>query len=161
MKLKHYPPTPKLGDTKTIIKFAWWPTRVEDSLIWLERYEEVWTFSVCYSSLGGKLPNPLPYDDWKFTCKNLYSRYGLPDFKNPPPSPLKEGVMKSEVKGDTGGTQGPPPTNHSKDPDATPLHTQIDVTKVIAGNPNRIREDFKTKTITPTYILSDGTKVWK
>ena len=123
MKLKTYPPTPKLGDTKTIIKFAWWPTRVENSLIWLERYEEVWTFSVCYSSLGGKLSNPIPYDDCKFTCKKLYNVIDCLE----KPTPLTDRKLYNVT-----------------DPDSRSLQTQIYLKKVIPGNPRMIREDFTT-----------------
>jgi len=29
---------PKEGDKKTVAKFAWFPTQVEDHMVWLERY---------------------------------------------------------------------------------------------------------------------------
>lgn len=110
MKLKQYPPTPKLGDTKTIIKFAWWPTRVEDSLIWLERYEATYEWN---EYAVGYEHSSESYWDLKST-KLIVNKPGLPDFKNTTPAPLKEGAMKSEVKGNTGPTQVPPPKHVQK-----------------------------------------------
>jgi hypothetical protein len=46
MKLKTIPiiPKPKEGDIKEERKFAWWPKKVEDKLIWLEHYKAISKF---------------------------------------------------------------------------------------------------------------------
>lgn len=48
MRLKKYALTsaPKDGDFKIIYPFAWWPKRVEDNLIWLERYQRAFKYAV-------------------------------------------------------------------------------------------------------------------
>ena len=37
---------PKEGETKEGEKFAWWPKKVEDKLIWLEYYKVLYKFVV-------------------------------------------------------------------------------------------------------------------
>ena len=37
-------PKPCFWDKKTEIKFAWFPTRINDNLIWLEMYECTYTY---------------------------------------------------------------------------------------------------------------------
>jgi len=37
MKIK-VKPKPYFWDKKTVIKFAWFPTRIENTIIWLEMY---------------------------------------------------------------------------------------------------------------------------
>jgi hypothetical protein len=37
-------PKPNIGDRKTVIKFAWFPTRVEDNIIWLEKYKAMYYY---------------------------------------------------------------------------------------------------------------------
>jgi hypothetical protein len=144
MKLKTYPPPPTLGDTKEIIKFAWWPTKVEDKLIWLERYIENWVYTTRKCSLNGKLPNPIPYDTWYLESISLYSKPGFPDFKNIPCPPLIEGRVKTNVKQNTNYVQAlPPPPPNPLDPDSRSLQTQINLKRVISGNPKMISEDFK------------------
>lgn len=43
-KAKPKEPTPKEGDRKVTIHFAWWPKKVEEGMIWLERYEKHWLY---------------------------------------------------------------------------------------------------------------------
>jgi hypothetical protein len=43
-KAKPADPKPKEGDRKTTIHFAWWPKRVKEGVIWLERYERNWHY---------------------------------------------------------------------------------------------------------------------
>jgi len=38
MRLK-VKPKPHLFEKRTMVKFAWFPIRVEDTIIWLEKYE--------------------------------------------------------------------------------------------------------------------------
>lgn len=46
MKLKTIVPkkTPQEGDYKIKRRFAWWPRRVQDKIIWLEKYNQVYEF---------------------------------------------------------------------------------------------------------------------
>lgn len=46
MKLRSYPPkeTPEVGDIRKEKHFAWWPRRVENKLIWLEHYLQVFIY---------------------------------------------------------------------------------------------------------------------
>lgn len=37
---------PKEGDTKQVKKFAWWPKKVRDQLVWLEHYIVVYKFTI-------------------------------------------------------------------------------------------------------------------
>lgn len=48
MRLKKYntPQEPKNGDFKITYHFAWWPKRVENSLIWLEKYSRAHKYVV-------------------------------------------------------------------------------------------------------------------
>lgn len=48
MKLKTIPikAKPKEGDVKEVRRFAWWPRKVGDKLIWLERFIVVSKFTV-------------------------------------------------------------------------------------------------------------------
>lgn len=48
MRLKTYPIVlpPKEGDTKVEKRFAWWPRKVESTLIWLEWYELHFVYKV-------------------------------------------------------------------------------------------------------------------
>lgn len=48
MKLKTYPKQskPVEGDYKIKKCFAWWPKRVENRLIWLESYKEIYLFRI-------------------------------------------------------------------------------------------------------------------
>lgn len=48
MKLATYPEKvkPKEGDQRIDKRFAWWPRRVKNRLIWLESYNKVYEFKV-------------------------------------------------------------------------------------------------------------------
>ena len=35
---------PKIGDRKTIIKFAWFPKKIDNIILWLEKYECTYEF---------------------------------------------------------------------------------------------------------------------
>ena len=37
-------PTPELWDKKTIIKFAWYPVRVNNLIVWWEMYESTYSY---------------------------------------------------------------------------------------------------------------------
>lgn len=43
-KAKPKDPTPKEGDQKITVHFAWWPKKVEGSVIFLESYERHWRY---------------------------------------------------------------------------------------------------------------------
>ena len=53
-------PEPYFYDKKTVTRFAWFPTRVEDNIIWLEkyectyRYEKDWFFGCYYWEIFDK-----------------------------------------------------------------------------------------------------------
>ena len=38
-------PKPKLWDKITIIRFAWYPVRVNDLIVWCEMYESTYSYS--------------------------------------------------------------------------------------------------------------------
>jgi|LakMenE01Jun11ns_1017448.scaffolds.fasta_scaffold9958515_12 hypothetical protein len=44
MRLK-VKPEPNFFDKKTIIEFAWIPIRVENNIIWLEKYERTYRYT--------------------------------------------------------------------------------------------------------------------
>lgn len=86
MKLRtiHIPPKYKFGDTRVTRKYAWWPKRVEDKLIWLESYEVVEIKSKRPRIVfAGNIPLVAPWG-WDFVEERLINP-GLPDFKNIPP----------------------------------------------------------------------------
>lgn len=59
-----------LGETKTLIKFAWFPTKIENCIIWLEKYKaiyKVFEFSKC-PRLGRKEDN---YNNWLLINKKI------------------------------------------------------------------------------------------
>ena len=37
-------PKPRLWDKKTVIKFAWYPIRVNDLIVWWEMYESTYAY---------------------------------------------------------------------------------------------------------------------
>ena len=37
-------PKPELWDRKTVIKFAWYPVRVNDLIVWWEMYESTYSY---------------------------------------------------------------------------------------------------------------------
>ena len=41
---------PKLWAKKTVVRFAWFPKRVQDTIVWLEKYECTY---ICVSSICG------------------------------------------------------------------------------------------------------------
>jgi hypothetical protein len=99
MKLKtvQIPPTYKAGEKKVTRKYAWWPKRVEDKLIWLEHYELVEVKSMRPRIVfAGYYPLVAPWG-WDFVEERLIKSGlpGLPDFKHPPqpPPPLKQTHM--------------------------------------------------------------------
>lgn len=79
---------PNSGDKRVVRRFAWWPTHIEDVIIWLESYEEVqvanFTPRIMYI---GKHPIPVPWG-WDKKETRLRKR-GIPDFLNPPPPPKR------------------------------------------------------------------------
>ena len=45
-------PEANIGDKKTVIRFAWFPVRIEDNIVWLEKYKAtyIYTYDRVYSS---------------------------------------------------------------------------------------------------------------
>lgn len=37
---------PTHGDYRVDILYAWWPTRTEDGLVWLEKYKRIYEYTV-------------------------------------------------------------------------------------------------------------------
>ena len=37
---------PKQGDTREVIRFAWFPVEIKEGVVWLERYKERQTYEV-------------------------------------------------------------------------------------------------------------------
>ena len=44
-------PEPKLGDIRIKIKFAWLPTKIENKMIWLEKYKSVQGYERWYRGI--------------------------------------------------------------------------------------------------------------
>ena len=44
-------PEPEIGDKKSEIKFAFIPKRIQDHIVWLEKYECVYIYNPSYTSL--------------------------------------------------------------------------------------------------------------
>ena len=38
-------PKPELWDKKSVVKFAWYPIRVDDLIVWWEMYESTYSYS--------------------------------------------------------------------------------------------------------------------
>jgi hypothetical protein len=38
-------PKPMLNDIKTVIRFAWFPIRIENTVIWLEKYQCIYIYT--------------------------------------------------------------------------------------------------------------------
>jgi len=38
----------KIGDRKEIIKFAWFPIRIKNKIIWLRNYKEIYEYKLTY-----------------------------------------------------------------------------------------------------------------
>ena len=57
-KTKPTPPTPKINEVRYVMKFAWWPKKSNDEIVWLERYlaKERYQLNTAFSSW--------PYYDW-------------------------------------------------------------------------------------------------
>ncbi len=45
-KAKPPEPKPKEGDQRITTHFAWWPKKVKEGAIWLERYERVYEYTI-------------------------------------------------------------------------------------------------------------------
>jgi hypothetical protein len=88
MKLKTVPIIPELkfGDLKTDYHFAWWPRKVEDKLIWLERYKVIRVKRKRPRiEFIGHYPIVAPWG-YDFVREELI-KSTIPDFKHTPPPP--------------------------------------------------------------------------
>ena len=56
---------PTFGDRKTVVKFAWFPKRVEDTIVWLEEYLVVYRYTK--DSFGD-------YDYWDVVDKKVINK---------------------------------------------------------------------------------------
>lgn len=105
MRLRRIPikVKPKEGDTKQEKRFAWWPKKVGDRLIWLESYTVVSKFTIrervhafqgygFLKVIGG---------GWDEIEEGLIEKEGI--------KPLKEGLTKSQTKKITSSLMGPAP----------------------------------------------------
>ena len=54
-----YRPHPKLGEEREVIKFAYFPTRIGDSIVWLQKYSVLYQFKKTYRFTAGSF-NPYP-----------------------------------------------------------------------------------------------------
>lgn len=62
----------KLGETKKVTKFAFFPIRIDDHLVWFEKYINTYVFSKTNNSLMGYER----YDEffWKLEQTNFYDK---------------------------------------------------------------------------------------
>ena len=51
-------PQPKDGDTKKVKRYAWYPVRIDDNVIWMEYYNELFVFS------SPEIKMPFCFDRW-------------------------------------------------------------------------------------------------
>lgn len=121
MKWTKQPP-PNHGDTKTIRKFAWFPTRMSDEVttVWLESYEAKLMYRVGWRA-GGWCTikrNPIPPGFPEFSVPPPPApgerpipppTYMLREGEKPPTNPLTEGRVKTNVKQYQGPLQTAPP----------------------------------------------------
>lgn len=74
---------PAVGAIKLVYHFAWIPTRINDKLIWLQKWREVFTFRLISEKEWGKVYGPWPYNPdgiygWMPQKQEIYSiDYGL------------------------------------------------------------------------------------
>lgn len=76
MRLKTLPVPLKyeFGDIKTTRKYAWWPKRVENALIWLEHYELLEKKSARPRIImAGHVPLIAPWG-WDFVAEKLINK---------------------------------------------------------------------------------------
>lgn len=79
MKLKSIKNTPKPeeGDYKIAKRFAWWPLRVENKLIWLESYKEVHKYTWRHRNVycqGYGVIDTVKCGGWDFVTKQLIAK---------------------------------------------------------------------------------------
>jgi hypothetical protein len=57
---------PQPGDYRVDILFAWWPTKTDDGVIWLEKYKRVYEWSIRRRSwfIGRNYLGPIECGDW-------------------------------------------------------------------------------------------------
>jgi hypothetical protein len=63
---------PQAGDRRTLRRFAWWPTRIDDTWVWLEHYTEILEYVESARTVGDELFHEIqPYAYWRFICRKL------------------------------------------------------------------------------------------
>lgn len=65
---------PKEGDYKINKRFAWWPKRVQNQLIWLESYKVVYEFKIRKRAVfcqGYGVIDHVICGDWDFVTEQL------------------------------------------------------------------------------------------
>lgn len=68
---------PNEGDYKIIKRFAWWPKRVQNQLIWLESYKVVYEFKIRKRAVfcqGYGVIGEVICGDWDFVTEQLIKR---------------------------------------------------------------------------------------
>lgn len=85
-------PDYKVGDYKSIEKFAWLPRNVKEYWVWLESYTEVYIYSYRIRSTVGYR---FACYGWDFIGYKPIEKKGLPDFEFTP-EPPKKGKTKKE-----------------------------------------------------------------
>lgn len=50
-------PKYEVGTIKTVIRFAWWPVRIDNIKVWLQRYEDVYVWH--QQDIDGKMGNEI------------------------------------------------------------------------------------------------------
>lgn len=77
MRLKTYPVVrkPQEGDIKTIKRFAWWPLKVENKLLWLEWYNEIWEYRLRKRVILARwIYHKGIWSEWDFITKKLIEK---------------------------------------------------------------------------------------
>lgn len=76
LKLKH---EPEEGDYKIVKRFAWLPIKIENKLIWLERYKEIYQYKIrkrVICALQIYIYHEAVYGDWDLVTKKLIKNKG-------------------------------------------------------------------------------------
>ena len=97
MILKRYNPGPKSGDIKTINHFAWLPTRINDTLIWLEWYNKQVEYTATKHINMGIVEWPcihIQEEGWSFINESRGKHRGMPRREKPISPPLTEEEIK-------------------------------------------------------------------
>lgn len=67
---------PKLGSKKYKFKFAWYPVRINNNMVWLEWYKEIWEYQKVNKRpyIGTKIVFDIVVEEWVIIAKELKTK---------------------------------------------------------------------------------------